>query len=369
MELFNVVTSGQLLPGFLPDQVLTKLTNLKVPPPLARKLVEEVNACIVKKQVSLPEAKKLQARLECCGLKAHIYLQLSPTCLSLGLHNRSRHPPQEKDSTQSPSVLLLNNGLLQPTLFTGSGTFNLDSSERSQKAVVQKIGYSWNPIPLLMAVLLIAVHCEMFLVRFLSSYLQLNLAASLLGIGFLIVTAMFLPRLLQPLGCFILNYASLTPRLIKEDNSLQPFRKRYCIFNPKNDVVGVAIRSSATAAYYDGSGELRYTWSKLATGMSSSDDEVEIIQQDAVSDHMTGPLSDYLDLVYTLFSLFRRTPKITDDSWRTAPGTAVRDTNGKLVATIIHTPCPAIRIMLNKTNQDQQADLLCFALAILRPSI
>lgn len=361
MESYTLTSRGQLLPQVEPDQAIAKLTALRIPEATAKKLVLQGPERTLKRLATLAEAQQLQVRFERCGLRTEIGLKLSPECLRAGLRDRTV-PVQMAINT--PLIGRLEQTVLRPTIIALGKRTEVEFNDGSRKCVLEKIGYSWNPRLLLVAVLLFSLHNELYLVRAAAAYLDWRWTATVAGILFLIACVLLLPRLLQPAAAYIVRYRSQLPRMIMELPSLHPTQKRYHVLKGEDAIVSEVTRGKDEAIYSDDKGTAIYTWSSAPVRYPDGADKIQHIHDSTIGGQLLGPLTEYIDATRLILSLFERKRPLSQLHLDDVLGTAISDTNGKALAVVYRMSYPVIKIDVARVSPEQEADLICFAITI-----
>lgn len=361
MESYTLKSRGLLLPLVEPDQAIEKLTALGIPEATAKKLVIQGPERVLKRLATLTEVRQLQVRFERCGLRTEIGLKLSPECLRTGLRDRAV-PAQMV--INAPLIGRLDQAVLQPAIIALGARSEVEFNDGSHKCVLEKIGYSWNPLLLVVAVLLFSVHNELYLVRAAAAYLDWRWTATVAGILFLIACVLLLPRLLQPAAAYIVRYGSQLPRMITELPSLHPTQKHYHVLKGEDAIVAEVTRSKDAAVYSDDQGTAIYTWSSAPVRYPDGTDTIQHIHDSVVGGQLLGPMTEYIEAARLLFSLFERKRPLSQLQLDDILGTAISDTNGKALAVVYRMSSPVIKIDLARVSPEQEAELICFAITI-----
>jgi hypothetical protein len=365
METWTLYTFGRLHEGFSETSTREQLSKIGVPEKQIS-LLFSGKKLTLKQQATLKEVKQLSAKFKRCGLQTHVALTLDHECLKAGLQFRSpktSSPPQTKPQWET---VILPEKYITPSLISMPGESDITDENNKKVGFFTNATYFWQPLPLVIGLLITGVNCETYFVRLLSEIMGWRLLATVIGLTLLGIATFILPRFLQPLTGFSIESNTGKNSLITEEQSVFYLSKRrYNIINDDGNVLAIVERKASSATMEFVQDLTLFYWNKAFTHANLGDSAVEEIQNNVVRDEGMPFIPEHFHWLRRIKKVFTKKPSPSDINWTTEAGLVILDQDNCLKAIVYQEPIPAIRFKSNMDNTQKNL-LMAFAVCLLR---
>lgn len=389
MEEFQLITQGKCAKEMSAAEVAAKLRERRIPDPQIRKMLSG-DVAVIKKSQTWEAAKRLQKNLYQLGLLTELRLQLNPQVFRQGLIKKAlnAHPPVKAQISLTPEATFqpqpsaeaevvpakstkmiwgMEKKSLLPALLARPCEFALLSARGQSRRRMELASAYWNPAALLVTALVVGLVLQGYLIRVAVNYWNLQSMATVLGLLFLVVVAVVLPRLLQARAWVsIYDDGDKTALHVWEQGHYLLGSKHYVVLGDNGEVVATMVRSLKSAYLNTVDGQ-QWSWQPDVQVSEAEDETVETLQEELADDSLLGTLFEGFDYLLRIRNFFKPAPKFTRVDWEKFGYRLIIDGTGKPVARVFADPLPGLHLIQSELSTRDQLLATAFAVAIIRP--